>query len=73
MGARHQKPAPVMLGRWWEGTTWNVEVWGVDVKAGGHRGVLLVLHLPVLWRELGELQDLRWEPPPCPVCAEWVG
>lgn len=27
---------------------WNVEVRSVDVKAGGHRRVLLVLHLPVL-------------------------
>ena len=34
--------------------TWNVEVRSVDVKAGGHRRVLLVLHLPVLWGEWGE-------------------
>lgn len=33
--------------------TWNVEVGSVDVKAGGHRRVLLVLHLPVLWGEWG--------------------
>lgn len=39
--------------------TWNVEVWSVDVKAGGHWGILLVLHLPVLRRELGEWQDPR--------------
>lgn len=29
--------------------TWNVEVRSVDVKARGHRRVLLVLHFPVLW------------------------
>ena len=34
--------------------TWNVEVRSVDIKAGGHRRVLLVLHLPVLWGEWGE-------------------
>lgn len=29
--------------------TWNVEVWSIDIEAGGHWGVLLVLYLPVLW------------------------
>lgn len=43
----------------WERETWNIEVWSVDVKAGGHWGILLVLHLPVLRRELGEWQDPR--------------
>lgn len=43
----------------WESETWNVEVWSVDVKAGGHWGILLVLHLPVLRREMGEWQDPR--------------
>lgn len=51
-----QIPVPDMPGHWWEGTTWNVEVWSIDVKAGRHGGVLLVLDLPVLWRELGQWQ-----------------
>lgn len=45
-------PVPDMPRQWWKGTTWNVEVWSIDVEAGGHWGVLLVLYLPVLWREL---------------------
>lgn len=61
-----QTSIPDMPRRSWEGTTWNVEVWSIDVKAGGHWGVLLVLHLPVLWRELGQWQHPRVGVlPPC--------
>lgn len=38
-------------GRDREGETWNVEVRSVDIKAGGHGSVLLVLHFPVLRAE----------------------
>lgn len=31
-----------------QGQTWNIEVRSVDIEAGGHWGVLLVLYLPVL-------------------------
>lgn len=51
LGTRHPTLCPDMPRQQWEGATWNVEIWGIDVKAGGHWGVLLVLYLPVLWRE----------------------
>lgn len=54
-----QTPVPDTPGQWGGETTWNVEVWGIDVKAGSHWGVLLVLYLPVLWRELGQWQHPR--------------
>lgn len=47
-----------------QGETWNIEVRSVDIKAGGYWGVLLVLHLPVLWGKRGSRQDPQSRAPP---------